>query len=98
VASPRAALLVVRLQSPIPLSFTYGWEMTKEPARSLYRAALPPLAVEPFWALSPLWDSGVPEASSSCGNCIERAEWEEAARTASHCCPAGVVGAGAGNF
>jgi len=61
----------VRLQPPIPSSFTHGWKMTKEPARGLYGAMLPPLAVEPFQALSPLWDSEAPEVWSSLGDHVK---------------------------
>jgi len=62
-ASPcpsRALSPVVRLQLLFPSSFTHDWETMKEPAHSLYRATSLPLMVEPFWALSPVWDMAAP--------------------------------------
>ena len=63
-------------------SFTHGWETTKEPARGLYWATSPPLAVEPFRTLSPLGDTGALETLLFLGERAEQEEQEEAARTA----------------
>ena len=54
-----ASLPMVRLQLPIPSAFTHGLDTTKELVRGLYWAALPLLAINPFQALNPLWDSEV---------------------------------------
>ena len=76
---PRAALPVVRLQPPIPLSFTHGCKLTKELVSGLYWAMSPLLAVELFRALIHFGDLGTPEASLSWCEHAEREEWKEAA-------------------